>query len=189
MVIKNNGDAAFLAHLRNEMLKQQDRRAEHVKSKFTFVIALGGLTATLQSVNFEEITQINFLIYTIPLIASLFDFYILGGEFAVKRIRSFLIISDKDHTAEKQWAYFIKTWPKDFMRWNRSITTGFINIACIFIAISNLFAFCASALHWIIFTIWLILISWIYNHLLKIELRIRCSFTDNLNTSTNIVQH
>lgn len=189
MTIKSNANSEFCAHLRTEMLKQQDRRAEHVKSKFTFVVALGGLTATLQSVKFQDPIAINFLIYAIPLVAALFDFYILGGEFAVKRIRSFLIIEDKDHTAEKQWAAFLGTWPKDFMRKNRLITTGFINIASVGVAAGNLLVFCANTFQWFIFIFWVISISCIYIHLVGIERTIRAGFTKAVESTTNIVEH
>lgn len=189
MTTKPNASSEFCAHLRTEMLKQQDRRAEHVKSKFTFVVALGGLTATLQSVKFQDPIAINFLIYAIPLVAALFDFYILGGEFAVKRIRSFLINEDKNHSAEKQWATFIGTWPKDFMRKNRLLTTGFINLSCAGVAAGNLFVFSANTFQWFIFSSWVISISWLYIHLIGIERTIRDGFTKALDSTTRIVQN
>lgn len=173
-------DHDFRVHLRNELLKQQDRRADHVKSKFTFIVALGGLAATLQSVKFESPLYINLLIYVIPLVAALFDFYILGGEFAVKRIRSFLILEDTAQVSEKRWAQFLGTWPKDFMRKNRSITTGFVVLASAGVAIGNLIKFHPPLYHWILFVAWFGIVFWLYAHLVGIERQIRQSFAKSI---------
>src|SRR5258708_35861928 len=123
-------DKEFLSRLGNELIRQEDRRADHVKSKFTFVIALSGLVGALQSVKLRDPLAVNLIIFSIPLVAALFDLYILGGDFAVKRIRSFLIAQDVRNAADRRWADHVEKWPKDFMRHNRRITTRFISIAC-----------------------------------------------------------
>lgn len=187
MTKKSVLDDDFRTHLREELLKQQDRRAEHIKSKFMFIVALGGLAGTLQSVKFEEPLAVNLLIYSIPLVAALFDFYILGGEFAVKRIRSFLILQDLNHTSEGRWTTFLDTWPKDFMRRNRAVTTGFVDLACIGAAIGNLIKFHSPIYHWILFTAWCFLVVWLYAHLVAIEKLTRRTFNESAQPTSKVV--
>ena len=180
-------DSEFLAQLRQELLKQQDRRAEHVRSKFTFVIALGGLVATLQSLRIEDPLAVNLVVYAIPLVAALFDLYIIGGEFAVKRIRAFLILQDRQGVSEKMWAQFLDTWPKDFMRLNRMRTTGFINLSCVGVALGNLVLFRPSHYQWLLFGVWIVALTWLYRHLLGIENTIRHSFSASLGSTQKVV--
>lgn len=189
MTTKTNLNDDFRAYLRQELLKQQDRRAEHVKSKFTFIVGLGGLAAALQPINFEEPLVINLLVYSIPLIAALFDFYILGGEFAVKRIRSFLVHQDVEHNSEILWTSFVDTWPKDFMRMNRSMTTGFVNLACIVVSIGNLIKYKQHVYHWMLFVAWCLLIAWLFVYLILIERHIRASFTKAVRDANHASEH
>ena len=179
----------FRAYLRSELLKQQDRRADHVKSKFTFVIALSGLVTTLQSVKLKDPLALNLIIYAIPLVATLFDLYILGGEFAVKRIRSFLILEDQEHSSEKLWTTFLNTWPKDFMRRNRSITTGFIDLACAGVATGNLVLFHSTKYQWMLFAAWLVVVVWLNLYLLGVEKRIQRSFAQATESKRKTAPH
>jgi hypothetical protein len=174
----------FLSHLREELLRQQDRRAEHVKAKFTFVVALYGLAGALQSIEPSDPLAVNLVIYSIPFVAVLFDFYVLGGEFAVKRIRSLLIAQDVENSAERRWATYLSLWPKDFMRRNRLLTTGFIDAACAGFAFLNLRTHKASTGQWAIWVIWLLVVIGLAFHLYGIEKMIRKSFADTLNSKS-----
>jgi len=167
-----NINPEFIAFLRNELLKQQDKRAEYIKVKFTFVVALFGLFTLLDKANFNSIL-ILLIPCIIPVIALLFDLYILGGEFSVKRIRAFLFVNDLTGENEKQWSQFLEKYPKAFMANNRKIVTLFIILLSFFVSyliVIPSFTLCARTIIWIL---WQIGVSVFYVITIKIEERIK----------------
>ena len=119
--------------------------------------------------------MINIVIYLIPFIAALFDIYILGGEFAVKRIRGFLSRYDDTKTSEKVWDEYLNEWPKAFMKNNRLWTTNTINIIAILFILFNRKIAGASIIEWIWFGIWIVIIIAIGMYLRSIEVLIKKS--------------
>jgi len=166
----------FIGHLREERLRQQDRRASYVRLKFTFVIGLFGVAATLTK--FEPNNGI-FLLYLAPLVALLLDFYILGGEFAVKRIGKFLSEQDRNINGEKIWDQFFLDYPKGFMQLNRFWVTSFISLASIFPIGIHLSKENSTIFEWGIFSSWLIFIISSGFYLVLIEKNIRELFFNN----------
>ncbi len=166
---KNKIDPAFISHLREEKLMQQDRRSAYIRAKFTFVIGLFGFVAALNSGKQDELSWLSRLVYLIPFVAVLFDLYILGGEFAVKRIRGFLSAYDENMESEKLWDKHLKDWPKGFMRKNRFWVTNGIYIVSIFFVVANLKNGNTSIFEWIWFGVWLITIVGLALYLVSIE--------------------
>jgi len=168
--MKHNIDSEFIKHIREEKLKQQDRRASYVRAKFTFVIGLFGVESILNSqINREDSIPLNLIIYLIPFVTVLFDLYILGGEFAVKRIRGFLSKYDEDGCSEVIWDEYLKQWPKSFMRRNRFWTSNTIFIISILFATLRLSSHAASGLEWVIFSFWILIIFGLVIYLHSIE--------------------
>lgn len=170
-------DPRFISHLREEKLAQQDRRAAHVRSKFTFVVGLFSLATLIdpQATGSLAPANLNLLIFLVPLVSVLFDLYILGGEFAVKRLRGFLSEYDLDGTSEQLWDKHLKAWPKSFMRRNR------LWVSCSIYLISILFAFLTmlerggSTLGWVLFSVWILVIILLELYLISIERLIKRS--------------
>ena len=65
----------FIAHLREEKLAQQDRRAAYVRLKFTFVIGIFSVAFALTKLKSDnDMFYVYGLLYLSPLVAVLFDF-------------------------------------------------------------------------------------------------------------------
>ncbi len=176
-------DKEFIQHLREEKLAQQDRRASYVRLKFSFIIGL--FSGVIISLKFDSPISNTFslgFLYLAPLVAVLFDYYILGGDFAVKRIRAFLSEYDTEQSCEKRWDEFLRQKPKSFMRMNRFWVTNFIY----FISISaNLYALIkkrASIVEWCLFIGWLFIIMFLWFYLIKIEKIIKDAFITKRST-------
>ncbi|MFH0790226.1 MAG: hypothetical protein V2A64_01190 [Candidatus Omnitrophota bacterium] len=90
----------FLNNLRSEIIHTQERRSSLVRQKLTFVTSLLGLG----SISFGEKAGTSILLYIAPIIAFIFDLYILGEDFSVKRAGGFLGRKDsKASEEEKEW--------------------------------------------------------------------------------------
>ncbi|MCD4817296.1 MAG: hypothetical protein K8S23_01230 [Candidatus Cloacimonetes bacterium] len=179
-----NGD--FIKHLREEKLKQQDKRAIYLRAKSFFVLALFSSISALLKFSANSANNDNywiplFLIYIIPFIAVMFDFYILGGEFAVKRLRHFLRINDTNENSEKIWENHLKKWPKSFMKYNRFWVTFTINVVSILLLIMYLTLIDYSIVVIILSILWFCAIVALSFFLFNIEKRISKTINfDNL---------
>lgn len=170
----------FVSHLREEKLKQQEFRASYVRLKFTFVIGLFSIAATLTTIDSRDgMFYVLGLLYLAPLVAVLFDFYILGGEFAVKRIRTFLNEQDQEEHSEKVWDRYLARCPKAFMQMNRRWVTGFIFAAAFFPLAAYIVNYSAEPHEWGLFTFWIILTSVLQVYLARIEKDIQRVFHDS----------
>lgn len=96
--MQNNTD--FLKNLRNEIIQTQERRSSFVRQKLTFVTSLLGVG----SISFGGKTETSILLYLAPIIAFVFDLYILGEDFSIKRAGGFLGRKDSEACEEeKKW--------------------------------------------------------------------------------------
>ena len=78
-------DGDFINGLREEILSGQERRSKYVILKLSFIVGLFGIgSMTISSVS------LNSLIYLVPLVVAIFDLYILGEDFGVKRAGRFI---------------------------------------------------------------------------------------------------
>lgn len=77
--------AEFLKHLQDEKLKTQAARSKYVTQKLAYatgLLALGSLK--------PGSADLSLLLYLVPLLSIVFDLYILGEDYSVKRIGAFL---------------------------------------------------------------------------------------------------
>lgn len=90
----------FLNNLRSEIINTQERRSRFIRQKLTFVTSLLGLG----SLSFGGKAGTSTLLYLAPIIAFIFDLYILGEDFSIKRAGGFLGRKDsKACEEEKEW--------------------------------------------------------------------------------------
>lgn len=92
-------DDDFLRDLRNELISNQGHRATFIKLKLTFVVGLLGLGAISGS---QSVTTAP-LLYLVPIVALVFDLYILGEDFGIKRIGHFIKSSPAAPIEEHIW--------------------------------------------------------------------------------------
>lgn len=180
----------FISHLREEKLRQQDRRASYIRLKFTFVIGLFSIAAALPSLTPDGGTfYIYGLFYLTPFVAVLFDFYILGGEFAVKRIRAFLHEQDARNDSEKLWDSFLSKKPKEFMGLNRLWVTSSIFFVSIYQVAVRLKMHSVTPIEWSFFGVWVVLIIGLGIYLILIERNIQTVFYDDRLNSDSYAEH
>jgi len=91
-------DGDFLKDLRAEIAATQKERASYIRAKLTFVVSLLGFGST----SISNI-QTDSLLYLAPLVAYVFDLYILATDFGVKRAGTFLRLSTEAPKEELLW--------------------------------------------------------------------------------------
>lgn len=82
--MRDDGD--FITDLRTEIDHLQDRRQKYVMAKLAFVTGLLGIGFATG----ENQPPTEMLLYLIPLITFVFDLYILGEDFSIKRAGRFI---------------------------------------------------------------------------------------------------
>jgi 8-oxo-dGTP pyrophosphatase MutT (NUDIX family) len=94
-------ETEFLEHLRSEKLKAQEARTNYTLRKLVYVTALLGIGAL-------EIKQFDLsaLLYLAPFVALAFDLYVLGEDYSVKRIGTFLGAQGSG-ALEQQWEQWV----------------------------------------------------------------------------------
>lgn len=93
---RDNGD--FFKDLRNEISTKQQRRTSYIRLKLTFLIGLFGIG----SISINE-TPTKSLFYLIPLVILIFDLYIIGEDFTIKRAGMFLLFNPNVPQEERGW--------------------------------------------------------------------------------------
>lgn len=98
----DSDDQLFLNHIHEEKLNTQKERAKYIKLKLTFVSSLLGV---LSSIN-NEIINLKFLFYILPIIVVIFDNYIAATDSSIKRVGNFLKININYNKIEKNWEIY-----------------------------------------------------------------------------------
>jgi isopentenyldiphosphate isomerase len=95
-------ESTFLEHLREEKLEAQKARSSYAAKKLEYATALLGLGAiTAKELNLD----LTFVLYLVPLVAVVFDYYIIAEDSSVKRIGAYLRATSPDER-EKAWEHF-----------------------------------------------------------------------------------
>jgi hypothetical protein len=92
-------DEDFIRALRIEIADTQTRRMSYVKAKLGFLIGLLGVGAAA----IKEPIPTSPLFYLVPVVAFLFDLYIMGEDFAIKRAGAFICNSPFASREERIW--------------------------------------------------------------------------------------
>lgn len=94
--MRDDGD--FLKDLRAEVISTQQRRHQYIRAKVVFVVGLLGV-GVLSPGN----TPTNLVLYLTTIVVLIFDLYILGEDFGVKRAGTFFRLSRIAPTEERRW--------------------------------------------------------------------------------------
>ena len=92
-------DKEFVHQLREEIISNQGNRATFIKLKLTFVVGLLGIGSISNDGNIHTAP----LLYLVPLVAFIFDLYILGEDFGIKRAGRFIKTSPAASLEEQIW--------------------------------------------------------------------------------------
>lgn len=112
-------NADFLKQLRVEIIETQKRRDAHIKSKLTFIVALLGIGV---SGEFGEYAG-SPLLFIVPFVAFMFDLYLIGEDFSIKRAGTFIKDNNATPHIEKQWEQYVNdNWDWCY-RWACPITS------------------------------------------------------------------
>lgn len=103
----------FFPSLRQELINTQNLRFKFTFQKLIFIISLLGIGSISNGLN--GITGLKNLIYFVPFASFMFDFYIIGENFGIRRIGTYLKFSDKISSQEKYWEYLLNI-PKNVNR-------------------------------------------------------------------------
>jgi len=95
----------FFKALRQELINTQDLRFKFAMQKLVYLISLFGLSSV--SLILESLDIIKYLIYFIPFIAYVFDLYIIGENFGIRRIGNYLKYNENVSNDERRWEFLI----------------------------------------------------------------------------------
>ena len=98
-------DAEFITQLRQEIMDAQNRRFRYVIAKISFIISLLGLGTIASSDVTGEISHFSTgpLLYLVPFVIFVFDLYIVGEDFGIKRAGGFIRVLESASPAERDW--------------------------------------------------------------------------------------
>jgi hypothetical protein len=107
MALNNNinrrTNDTFLGELRKEIMDSQERRGKIVRLKLTFISSFFGLGSLDKFALNNFSLQFEYLFYIIPIIALIFDLYIMGEDFGIKRAAKFIKDRPETPKVEKDW--------------------------------------------------------------------------------------
>ena len=96
-------ETEFLKHLREEKLSAQEVRTKYVVNKLTYATALLGIGSL--GIKVADL-DLRGILYLVPLVALVFDFYIMGEDYSVKRLGGFLGANSSD-PKEHRWERWV----------------------------------------------------------------------------------
>jgi 8-oxo-dGTP pyrophosphatase MutT (NUDIX family) len=126
-------DKSFFEHLYNEKLQTQQARNQLTIQKLVFATTLLGLgSLNLKVGQFD----LSILIYLVPWVALIFDFYIMGEDYSVKRIGAFLN-THSPYSTEHTWEGWVSRNRDPFAPWAMPILTTFLFLGSTIILLST----------------------------------------------------
>ena len=115
----------FLSALNEEKITSQKRRGELVAKKLTWVTGL----FALGTIKLPLTEETHFLLFFVPIISLVFDLYIIGENFGIKRMGSFVRLTMRD-TCEGEWESWLSPRRDMFSRNALLLSSAIILIAC-----------------------------------------------------------
>lgn len=132
----------FFTSLRKELNETQNIRFKFAIQKLIFIISLMGLSGI--SMEIKDIESFKFLIYFVPFVSIMFDLYIIGENFGIRRIGNFLKYNVNVSKEERFWEFLLnipKNKSRDFFSVQGNTFSTFIAIVLsiffVLIAIEN----------------------------------------------------
>lgn len=99
----------FLSELYEEKITSQKRRGDLVIKKLSWVtglLAAGVINLKIVENELKISTETSFLVYVVPVISLVFDLYILGENYGIKRMGCFIRLTMRG-TVDGDWETFV----------------------------------------------------------------------------------
>lgn len=141
-------DADFLKQLHDEKLRAQEARTTYTLQKLIYATALLGIGSLSISLGQGQ-TNLSFnlipVLFLVPFVALVFDFYILSEDYSVKRLGVFL---GRSSTAplERRWEAWIAQNRDPFAPWAMPLLTTLLTVGAGLLLWRNLYG--GGAVHW-----------------------------------------
>lgn len=127
-------DHSFLADLRQEIFNAQERRGKLLTLKLTFISSFFGIGAFGEFSSMNIPVGADYIFYVIPFIALIFDLYLMGEDYGIKRAGNFLKTYPTTSKAEKKWEIFVEEGKRDrFSTWAYRSSSMLIVGFCIYV--------------------------------------------------------
>ncbi len=119
----------FLSELRQEIFQTQVRRSKLLITKLSFISSFFGIGFI------DELSNQNLspVLYAIPIIALIFDLYLMGESYSIIRAATFLRNHNSTSEAEKEWEGYVGARRDYFSSFAYIITSILIVTFCIVI--------------------------------------------------------
>jgi hypothetical protein len=109
---------SFLSDLRQEIFQAQKRRGQILTLKLSFISGFFGIGSLDKIANSGLEINANYVFYIIPFIALIFDLYLMGEDYGIKRAGQFIKESAETPRVEKEWEAYIAQGKRDlFSTW------------------------------------------------------------------------
>ncbi|MFA5264007.1 MAG: hypothetical protein WC378_09270 [Opitutaceae bacterium] len=161
-------ESEFVKELRQELSQSQSKRADYIKLKLAFTTALLGAGAFIQT----DKTVGNPMLLIVPLVCLIFDLYIFGEDFSVKRAGKFLSLSPYCPREERIWEEVVSKNRDPFSHYAGPASTITTNVA----AFLGLY-YCGDVrrhplfIYWLIFTICMSILPFAYRYTKNVLLK------------------
>lgn len=154
---------SFLADLRKEVFQTQERRGKILALKLTFISSFFGIGALEKVKGLSLEINTYYVFYIIPFIALIFDLYLMGEDYAVKRAGNFLKYNRSTPPVEKEWEEYIEDGKRDvFSTWAYRISTVLIVLFCVLMLIPEKVYMETTFWIWVSFCILYIILQFLY---------------------------
>jgi hypothetical protein len=120
----------FICELRMEISAAQERRGKLGLAKLSFIVALLGFGST----NIGTGDATVFLLYLVPFVGLIFDLYILGEHFGIKRAGEFLRTSPEAPSEEVAWEEAMRSM-RDRFSYAASLVSSTVVVAAAALAL------------------------------------------------------
>lgn len=141
-------DTDFLKQLHDEKLRAQEARTTYTLQKLIYATALLGIGSLSISLGQGQ-TNLSFnlipVLFLVPFVALVFDFYILGEDYSVKRLGVFLGRSSSADL-ERRWETWIAQNRDPFAPWAMPLLTTLLTVGAGLLLWRNLYG--GGAIHW-----------------------------------------
>jgi hypothetical protein len=118
-------NADFIQQLRQEIGESQNRREAFIRAKLAFVVSLLGVGA----ISIQGTFGATALLYIVPFVAFVFDLYILGEDFSVKRAGAFIKTSPAAPSEERLWEEGVDSKRDWFSYWAGPLSSTIVLVA------------------------------------------------------------
>lgn len=170
--MKDSGD--FLKELRGEIEATQVRRASYVKAKLAFVVSMIG-AGSISIVKAET----TILLYLAPFVAYIFDLYIFGEDYGIRRAGVFIEKNKETPREELLWERTVSEFRDPFSK-----IAGFgSSLLVLVITASLLFkdSICQTFTWWLVINLVILAILLLYSSYIGRKLKGFCKEIDKQN--------